>query len=59
MSVLEKRNSNTKSLACMSLVRPVLECGASCWDPYREGQIHALDRLRIIERFGLGNLGAA
>jgi hypothetical protein len=27
----------------MSLVRPILEYGAVCWDLYREGQIIALD----------------
>jgi hypothetical protein len=26
----------------MSLVRPILEYGAACWDPYREGQIIAI-----------------
>jgi hypothetical protein len=26
----------------MSLVRPILEYGASCWGPYREGQINLL-----------------
>jgi len=30
----------------MSLVCPILEYGASCWDPYREGQISALDRVQ-------------
>jgi len=30
----------------MSLVRPILEYGAACWDPYREGQIRALDRVQ-------------
>ena len=30
----------------MSLVRPILEYGAACWDPYREGQIIALDRMQ-------------
>jgi len=30
----------------MSLVRPILEYGAACWDPYGEGQIIALDRLQ-------------
>jgi len=30
----------------MSLVRPILEYGAACWDPYREGQIIALDRVQ-------------
>jgi hypothetical protein len=27
-------------------VRLILECGAACWDPYREGQINALDRVQ-------------
>jgi len=30
----------------MSLVRPILEYGASCWDPYNEGQINALDHVQ-------------
>jgi len=30
----------------MSLVRPILEYGAACWDPYREGQTIALDRMQ-------------
>ena len=30
----------------MSLVCPILEYGAACWDPYREGQISALDRVQ-------------
>jgi len=30
----------------MSLVRPIVEYGAACWDPYREGQISALDRVQ-------------
>jgi hypothetical protein len=25
---------------------PVLECGAVCWDPYREGQVSALNRVQ-------------
>ena len=43
MRILKKGNSNTKILSYMSLVRPILEHGAACWDPYREGQITALD----------------
>jgi hypothetical protein len=35
-----------KSLAYTSLVRPILEYGAACWDPYRECQINALDRVQ-------------
>ena len=46
MRILKKGNSNTKSLAYMSLVRPIFEYGATCWDPYREGQISALDRVQ-------------
>ena len=36
MRILKKGNSNTKRLAYMPLVRPILEYGAACWDPYRE-----------------------
>jgi len=46
MRILKNGNSNTKSLTYMSLVRPILEYGAVCWDPYREGQISALDRVQ-------------
>jgi len=46
MRMLKKGNSNTKRLAYMSLVCPILEYGAACWDPYREGQISALDRVQ-------------
>jgi hypothetical protein len=38
MRVLKKGNSNTESLAYLSLVRLILEYGATCWDPYREGK---------------------
>ena len=46
MCILRKVNSSTKSLAYTSLVCPILEYGAACWDPYRDGQIHALDRMQ-------------
>jgi hypothetical protein len=46
MCVLKKGNRSTKSIAYTSLVRPILEYGAACWDPYREGQINALDRVQ-------------
>jgi hypothetical protein len=45
MCVLKKGNRNTKSLAYTSMVRPILEYGAACRDPYR-GQINALDRVQ-------------
>jgi len=35
-----------KSLAYTSLVRPILEYGAACWDPHRKCQISAIDRLQ-------------
>jgi hypothetical protein len=43
MHVHKKRSRKTKSTAYMSLVHPVLEYGAACWDPCREGQRNALD----------------
>ena len=30
-------------------MRPILEYEASCWDPYREGHINALDRVQKKE----------
>jgi len=43
MHVPKKRSRETKSLAYMSLVHPILEYGAAYWDPCREGQRNALD----------------
>jgi hypothetical protein len=42
----KKGNSNTKSLAYTSLVRPILEYGAACWDPYEKSKINASDRVQ-------------
>jgi hypothetical protein len=42
----EKGNKNMKSLAYMSLVRPIFEYGAACWDPYRECQVSASDHVQ-------------
>jgi len=61
MRIFKKGNSNTKSLAYMSLVRPILEYGAACWDPYREGQITAgckikWPNLHIIQTVRTGKL---
>jgi hypothetical protein len=56
MRVLKKGNSYTKSLAYTSLVRPILEYGAACWDPYREGQISALERVqKKAAKFAIGH----
>jgi len=38
-------NNNTKCLTYTALVRPILEYGAVCWDPYR-GQVCASNRLQ-------------
>ena len=46
MHILKKGNNNRKSLAYTSMVRHILEYRAACWDPYREGQINALDWVR-------------
>ena len=46
MRIVKKGNKNMKSLAYTSLVHPILEYGAACWDPYRECQISALDRVQ-------------
>jgi hypothetical protein len=42
-----KGNKKTNSLTYKSLVRPILEYEAACWDPYREGQINVLERLEM------------
>jgi hypothetical protein len=37
-------------------VRPILEYGAACWDPYREGQINALERVqKKAAKFAIGH----
>jgi hypothetical protein len=33
-------------VAYTSLMRPILLYGAACWDPYKKGQINALDRVQ-------------
>jgi hypothetical protein len=44
--IVSSGNKNTESLAYTSLVRPIIEYAAACWDPYRECQISALDRVQ-------------
>jgi hypothetical protein len=46
MRIVKKRNKNVKSLVYTSLVCPILEYGAACWDPYRECQTSALDYIQ-------------
>jgi hypothetical protein len=42
MRMLRKGSNNTKRLAYTAQVRPILEYGVVCLDPYREGQVSAL-----------------
>ena len=46
MHIVKKGNKNMKSLACTSLVCPILKYGAACWDPYRECKKRALYRVQ-------------
>jgi len=46
MRILKKGNNNAKLLAYKVRVRPILEYGAVYWDPYREGQVSALNRVQ-------------
>jgi hypothetical protein len=46
MHILKRGNGNIKSLAYTSLERPILEYGVACWDPFRKGQVNALDRVQ-------------
>jgi hypothetical protein len=46
MHILKMGNGNTKILDYISLVLPILEYGAACSDPYRKGQVTALDRVQ-------------
>jgi hypothetical protein len=46
MHVVKIGNKNTKIIAYKSLVCPIIEHGAACWDTYRECQINALDRFQ-------------
>ena len=44
MRILKKGNNNTKRLAYTAI--PILEYEAVCWDPCREGQVSALNRVQ-------------
>jgi hypothetical protein len=42
----KKGNNSMKLLTYTALVRPILDYGAVRWDPYRGGQVSALNRLQ-------------
>jgi hypothetical protein len=46
MRMRKNGNNNTKRFAYTTLVRPILEYGAVCFDPYREGWVSALNRVQ-------------
>ena len=46
MRIFKKGNNNTKRLGRTALLRPILEYGTVCWDPHREGELSALNRLQ-------------
>jgi hypothetical protein len=46
MRIFKKGNSNTKSLAYTSLVRPILEYASICWGPYSGGETNSLYRVQ-------------
>jgi len=46
MHTLKKGNDNMKRLAYTALLGLILEYGAVCCDPYREGQVSALNRVQ-------------
>jgi len=49
MRIFKKGNNSTKRLAYTALVRPILEYGTVCWNPYRDGQVSALNRVQKRE----------
>ncbi|KAJ4449513.1 hypothetical protein ANN_00913 [Periplaneta americana] len=46
MRVLRKGSDKSKEIAYKSLVRPVMEYGAACWDPYRLEHIKTLEKIQ-------------
>jgi hypothetical protein len=53
-------NNNKKiHLAYTALVRPILEYEMLCWDPYREGQISALNRVQKKAAKFLNNINGS
>ncbi|KAJ4437846.1 hypothetical protein ANN_13784 [Periplaneta americana] len=46
MRVLRKGSDKSKEIAYKSLVRPVMEYGATCWDPYRLEHIKTLEKIK-------------
>ncbi|KAJ4447467.1 hypothetical protein ANN_09474 [Periplaneta americana] len=46
MRILRKANPKSREIAYLTLVRPLMEYGTTCWDPYRIYQINSLERIQ-------------
>ena len=44
--IVKKGNNNMERLAYTALVRLIFQYGVMCWDPYRESQVSALNRVQ-------------
>ncbi|KAJ4448791.1 hypothetical protein ANN_00182 [Periplaneta americana] len=45
MRILRKASPKSREIAYLTLVRPLMEYGTTCWDPYRIYQINSLERI--------------
>ncbi|KAJ4431971.1 hypothetical protein ANN_20580 [Periplaneta americana] len=46
MRILRKASPKSREIAYLTLVRPLMEYGTTCWDPYRTYQINSLERIQ-------------
>ncbi|KAJ4434444.1 hypothetical protein ANN_23006 [Periplaneta americana] len=46
MRILRKASPKSREIAYLTLVRPLMECGTTYWDPYRIYQINSLERIQ-------------
>ncbi|KAJ4441374.1 hypothetical protein ANN_11229 [Periplaneta americana] len=46
MRILRKASPKSRKIAYLTLVRPLMEYGTTCWDPYRIYQINSLERIQ-------------
>ncbi|KAJ4439256.1 hypothetical protein ANN_07376 [Periplaneta americana] len=46
MRILRKASPKSREIAYLTLVRPLMEYGTTCWDPYRICQINSLERIQ-------------